>query len=85
MARDPRRIALAVAKFLDLPESSGSRFSDSLHVEQPERTATNFGQPLSVDTVLWSTDQRKQFEEICIGEMLAFGYSTDQQYFIMVT
>jgi hypothetical protein len=81
VALDPASVVQKIAEFLDMPPAATRRFAEILAAERPERTAPIFAATLDLDDVRWSDSQKEQFNQICMNEMQAFGYSLDRSYY----
>ena len=68
-----------LAGFLEFDSTQRDRLREYFATSAPERTSADW-QPLALDELSWSDDQRAQFVEICGPAMAAFGYSLDRGY-----
>jgi hypothetical protein len=81
LATHPEETAARLADLLRLPPSVARLLRQTLLVERPERTSQRFADPLTLDDLDWTGDQRADFQRICGPLMLENGYTTDKQYY----
>ena len=82
MAREPDRVALAVATLLDLDADEGRRLRQALQVDLPERTSDRFAEVLDGLPEEMDAEQRRAFEEIALPWMERCGYALDASYWL---
>jgi hypothetical protein len=83
MARSPAIVGQEISRFLQLAPDASRRFVEALSVDQPERTAADFGSIVTLDRIGWSEPQVASFAALCGEPMAAFGYTTDSRYHLV--
>ncbi|MBY0330144.1 MAG: sulfotransferase [Acetobacteraceae bacterium] len=80
MAREPDRVAPAVATLLDLDADEQRRLRQALQVDLPERTSDRFAEVLDGLPEEMDAEQRRAFEEIALPWMERTGYDGTARY-----